>query len=65
MLRIELFFILVCTLCLVIAGFQGMFVDTAYLRPAQFATIVLLLSSIALYVKLLSLQSNTVADIKQ
>jgi len=58
MLKIKFSIAFICTLLLLAAGIQGMFIESALLRPAQILSIVLLIVSITLYLKLLSLQQN-------
>lgn len=58
MLKIELTITLICTLLLAIAGINGLFIESALLRPAQILTVVLLVLSVVFYLKLLSLKAS-------
>ncbi len=60
MLRIELAIILTCTTGLIVAGLQGVFIESVYIRPLQFLTIALLFIAIAVYLRLLSLKSQSI-----
>lgn len=58
MLKIECSIALICTFLLFAAGIHGVFAESTLLRPAQILTVLLLMLSIGLYLKLLSAQQK-------